>query len=129
MEDRKILIDTSIVIDFLRSKNKSQTQFIKLLIDNTLFISSISIFELYNGATDEYKIQIIDSICKNFEVINFDLDIAKKASELFLQLRSKNKLIEFRDILIGATAIQHALPIATKNKKHFQRLVGVNIFN
>lgn len=122
MESSRILIDTSIVIDYLRSNSRQQTNFTKLFIDNELYLSSISVFELFNGATSEAKKQDVEQVCQQISVLDFNLDTAKIASEIYLDLRAKNKLIEFRDILIAASALQHTLPIATLNRKHFERI-------
>ena len=127
MENRRILIDTGIVIEYLRKQNKEHTQFVKLFKKYDLCISVISVFELYNGAVNDSKHNDIEIVCKNIEVIAFDLSISKKASEIYRNLRSENKLIEFRDILIGATAIEQKIGIATNNKKHFDRLPQINI--
>ena len=51
MED--ILIDTDVVIEYLRSKEKPTTDLIKLLQKHDVFLSSISEFELYLGARTE----------------------------------------------------------------------------
>ena len=122
MESSRILIDTSIVIDYLRSNSRQQTNFTKLFSDNELYLSSISVFELFNGATSEAKKQDVEQVCQQISVLDFNLDTAKIASEIYLDLRAKNKLIEFRDILIAASALQHTLPIATLNRKHFERI-------
>jgi tRNA(fMet)-specific endonuclease VapC len=127
MENRRILIDTSLVIDYLRSTDKEKSQFIKLFKKNELCLSVISIFELYNGATSEIKKKDIEIICNDIETIDFDLKTAKLSSQIYLDLRNKNKIIEFRDILISATAIQNDLPIATLNKKHFERIDNLQI--
>lgn len=55
------------------------------------------------------------------------METAKIASEIYLDLRAKNKLIEFRDILIAATALQHTMPLATLNRKHFERVEGLKL--
>jgi tRNA(fMet)-specific endonuclease VapC len=39
----------------------------------------------------------------------------------------QNKLIEIRDLLIGASALVNQFPVATSNKKHFERLSGITI--
>jgi len=36
--------------------------------------------------------------------------------------RKKNKIIEFRDIFIAATAITNDMPLSTLNIKHFERI-------
>lgn len=115
------------MIDYLRSHNRAQTAFAKLFIDNELYLSPISVFELFNGATSEAKKQDVENICQQVIVLDFSLDTAKIASEIYLDLRTKNQLIEFRDILIAASALQHDLPLATLNRKHFERVNGVII--
>jgi predicted nucleic acid-binding protein len=46
MENRRVLIDTGIVIDYLRKKNKENTKFVELFKAYDLCISVISVFEL-----------------------------------------------------------------------------------
>lgn len=36
-------------------------------------------------------------------------------------------MIDFADILIGATALTHNIPIATLNTKHFQRIKKLEV--
>ena len=129
MENRRVLIDTSIVIEYLRSQNRKVSTFVKLFKDKELCISTTSIFELYNGATTESKKQDIETLCGEIEIIDFDSNIAKTASIIYRDLRSKNKLIEFRDILISATALQNELPVATLNIKHFERIENLQLYN
>ena len=59
---------------------------------------------------------------ENVKIIVFDDKCAEKASTIVKQLKSKNQMIEIPDILIGATAIANELPLATLNKKHFERI-------
>ncbi len=42
-------------------------------------------------------------------------------------LSRANKMIDLADILIGATAMTHNIPIATLNVKHFDRIKGLEI--
>jgi len=102
---------------------------VKLFKEFDLCLSVISVFELYNGAINDKKLNDIEIVCKNLEIIGFNLSISIKASEIYRKLRSQNKLIEFRDILIGATAIEQQMSIATNNKKHYNRLPQINIIN
>ena len=129
MENTRVLIDTGIVIEYLRSYDKENTEFVKLFREFDLCISVISVFELNNGATNKSKQNDINAVCRNIEIVDFDLAISKKASEIYRSLRSQNKLIEFRDILIGATAVEQQITIATKNKKHFERIPNIQIID
>ena len=61
MENRKILVDTSVLIDFLRKKNKENTLLWSLKEKyNNLSVSVISVFELFAGATDDKKIKDVN---------------------------------------------------------------------
>ncbi|PID88434.1 MAG: twitching motility protein PilT [Bacteroidia bacterium] len=129
MEHRGILIDTSIVIEYLRSTKREKTNFIQLFQKYDIFLSVISVFELFNGAKDQNKKQDIDTIIREVNTQNFTLETAKIASEIYRNLRKQNKIIEFRDILIAATSIQYNLPIATLNIKHFERIKNLQIID
>ena len=50
MEDKRILIDTSVVIDHFRKKNKRKSLLYELARESTLFLSAISKFEFLVGA-------------------------------------------------------------------------------
>ncbi|NIM11069.1 MAG: PIN domain-containing protein [Candidatus Aminicenantes bacterium] len=59
-----LLIDTSIIIDHLRKKNKNKSQLYNLVGKYTLFISTITVFELYTGAINDQKKQDISNAIK-----------------------------------------------------------------
>lgn len=129
MEFSKLLIDTSIIIDFLRKKNKENTLFWKIINEYDCYISTITEFELFCGAiTDEKKLEL-EKIINSLQIINFDENASLKSAEIFLSLRSKNKNIEFRDIFIAATAIVADLPLSTLNQKHFNRISELKLQN
>ena len=72
MADRGILIDTSVIIDFLRKKNKQNSILWKLKENHDCFMSAITLFELFAGATDDQKIEDVRKVAKWIEPILFD---------------------------------------------------------
>ena len=127
MGNPKILIDTSIIIDYIRKINKENSDLYKYFEnDYQIYISSITTFEIYTGLNEVNK-KLINIIFKKFHEINFDNSIAKNASTIYNDLKKQNQIIEIRDIFIAASAIQYKLPIATKNLKHFSRIKNLNI--
>ena len=42
-------------------------------------------------------------------ILPFTKSVAEKSAEVYHNLRQRNKMIEFRDIFIGATALAHGL--------------------
>ncbi len=122
MEHSGMVIDTSVFIEFLRAKNKKQTTLFSIPETKQLYISAVTLYELYMGATTPEKKRDIQILTEDIPVLPFDDSVAKEASEIYHQLRLDNKIIEFRDIFIAATALAHELPINTLNKKHFERI-------
>lgn len=122
METRKLLVDTSIIIDFLRKKNKANSLFWSIINEYDCCISTITEFELFCGATTEEKKRELKIIINSLQIISFDEDVSRKSAEIYISLRQKNKNIEYRDIFIASTAIVSNLPLATLNQKHFNRI-------
>jgi len=79
------------------------------------------------GATDESKQKDIRLLTDDIPVLPFDEGVAKKAGEIYHQLRLDNKMIEFRDIFLAATRLVFELPLKTLNTKHFVRIHGLTI--
>ena len=127
MDNPKLLIDTSIIIDHFRKKDKTNTLLLELYQNYLLHNSSVTVFELYNGASTSEKVKDIELLLKNVTVLDFNSEIASKASKIYRQLISENKIIEFRDIFIASTAIVNKMPVSTLNVKHFKRIKGLRI--
>ena len=127
MDNPKLLIDTSIIIDHFRKKDKTNTLLLELYQNYLLHISSVTVFELYNGASSSEKVKDIELLLKNVKVLDFNAEIASVASKIYRQLISENKIIEFRDIFIAATAIVNKMSVSTLNVNHFKRIKGLRI--
>ena len=50
MESTRLVVDTSIFIDYLRAKDKKNTELFKIPNTETIYISTITLYELYMGA-------------------------------------------------------------------------------
>ena len=122
-----MVVDTSIFIDYLRAKDKRDTALFKIPDTHTLYVSSITLFELYMGATNKEKWEDVKMLTEDLVVLPFDDTVSIKAAEIFQNLRKINKLIEFRDIFIAATCIVHGLSVKTLNKSHFSRIKGLKV--
>jgi tRNA(fMet)-specific endonuclease VapC len=127
VDNSRILIDTSIIIEYLRKKKKEETVLYCLCQSyDDIFVSTITEFEIFSGINPKNE-QAINQLFEGFTVLSFDSNVAQRASQEYQQLKSQNKLIEIRDIFIGATAIVHNLPLATLNIKHLKRIKDLEI--
>jgi len=126
MDDRRVVIDTSIFIDYFRKENKKKTKLYFLTREGyELTTSSICYFEYMSGSKNrEFDKLLFD----NIEVIPFDKNQAFIASTVFKDLKNKNSLIEFRDILIASCAMTCNIPLVTLNIRHFERIDRLVLF-
>ena len=127
MADKIILADTSILIDHFRKTVKSNSRLVSLYDEGYEFcISVITEFEIYSGAPDK-QIEYWRELLKDIEVLNFDSKAAGQAVNIYNKLKLINKQVDTADLFIAATALSNNLPIATLNKKHFERIDGLTL--
>ncbi|MGF7082350.1 type II toxin-antitoxin system VapC family toxin [Mucilaginibacter sp. UYCu711] len=73
-----MVIDTNIFIEHLRAKNKSATTLYKLSDNSELFITAISLYELYMGAVTVEKQEDIRTLTEDLSILPFDNSVALK---------------------------------------------------
>lgn len=122
-----MVIDTSIFIDHLRARDKKKSKLFLIPDSEPIFLTSVTMYELLMGATDENKLKDIRMLTEEIPVLPFDESVSRKAAEIYHELRLENKMIEFRDIFIAATCLVFDLPLITLNKKHFERIKGLKL--
>ena len=127
MENTVICLDTSVLIDYYRRKDKSQSLFFKLTELYTIFaVSAVTEYELYLGNSQEQNI-FWDNFFSRVIVLPFDSNAAKQAVIIYKQLKQESKLIDIPDIMIAGTVMRHNMSLATLNRKHFERINGLKI--
>jgi len=127
MANKTIMVDTSILIDYYRKTEKENSVWIKLVRQGYKFsISAITKYEIFSGANED-QLEFWQNVPKAITVIPFDEASVDKAVKINISLKRKRKQIAIADLFIAATAISHDLSFATFNKKHFDRIDGLNI--
>jgi len=123
-----ICLDTSVLIDYFRKKNKSKTYLFSLTNSFSEFgITSITLFEIFRGSTNQ-QLEFWETLFKEFKIFSFDIHSARIASELDRKLRGKNLSIGIPDLFIASIALHNDLLLATLNKRHFERVENLKIF-
>lgn len=110
------LIDTDIIIDFLKGVSKA-ISFVKHLTENTL-ISVITVAELYAGVKNLNEQQQLDNFLTLFRIVHITPEIAKHGG-LLKQQYTKSHGVGLADALIAATAETHQAQLKTLNIKHY----------
>jgi predicted nucleic acid-binding protein len=120
-----MVIDTGIFIEHLRATDKLSTSLYGISDNSSLFISAVTLYELYMGCTTKEKENDVRYLTEDLTVLPFTDAVSKKAAQIYHELRLANKMIEFRDIFIAATCIVNELSIMTHNRSHFKRIKGL----
>jgi len=120
----KFLIDSDILIDFLRGLNKTRGFLFKLRKEGELLISVINVVEIYSGKEikNTKKRKIIDQFLNGFKIIPLDENLGKLAGEIRL-----NYHLPFADAIVAATAIYTGSVLATRNIKHFSKIKNLKL--
>lgn len=114
-----MLIDTDILIDFLRGR-KEAVLFLERFIDD-LRVSAVTVAELYQGVRDGKERTQLAITLSAITVLPLTEEIAELAG-LFRRDFKASTGCGLADCMIAATATQHRLQLATLNAKHFGML-------
>lgn len=122
---KRVLIDTDILIDFLREKREAKKVIESVISEQIIgMISVITESELFSGkeCNNSEKRKAVEDLLLLMNKIDVDSDIAKKGGEL-----RRTYDTPLLDSLIAATAILTNAIVYTRNRKHFQHMKEVNI--
>ena len=118
VKDISCLVDTDIVIDFLRRREYAQKLLENWAGEGLLAISTLTHLEIYQGmrAGEEMTTNaFLDGLIS----VVVDIPIARRAGTILGGLRSKGMTIGIADAIIAATALQFGAPLLTNNIEHY----------
>lgn len=126
---RKFLLDTNICIYFIKGKFDLHRKITAVGEENCL-LSEVTIAELKygieNSVQKEKNRKNIEAFIAKFDILPIFpvLDIYAKEKA---RLKTKGRMLDDFDLLIGTTAIFNNLTLVTKNISDFDRLDGIVI--
>ena len=122
MGKKTVMIDSCILIEYFRKADKSKSTWFQLV--NSGFDLAMSVlvkYEVYAGATPQ-QIKFWKDTLADVSIIPLEDHCVDEAVAINSQLKLDRKQIEIADLLIAATAISNKMPLATLNKRHFERI-------
>ena len=124
----RVLLDTNVIIAFFSGERAANQQF----MDAEVFVSSTVLGELYYGARKSAhaaaNLARIEQFAASVQVLTCDASTAQIYGKIRDQLKSRGRPIPENDIWIAAVALQHELPLATRDD-HFNEVDGLRIEN
>ena len=122
---KKILIDTSVLIEYLRLKNKT-TSYEKIIAANWKPVFNfITVAELWAGKSaweSRNKTQLLENLLSGAIIILPLKSSLKKAGKIKAQYN-----ISLPDAFIASCAIEKKLILATLNTKDFAKIKGLKL--
>ena len=124
-----VMLDATILIEYFRARNKENTFYTEIVRknDNPLISVVAKLEVLYGTRTD--LVEYWNAVFATMMVVPFTDEMVAKAHEIILDLKRKNLLVEMEDIMIAASALVMKVPLATLNRKHFERFEGLILFD
>jgi tRNA(fMet)-specific endonuclease VapC len=109
-----VLLDSDVLIDHLRGHRKLKA------IDEHLSISVVTRTELYAG--HQHEEPRVEAVLERMVELDVDTVIARGAGRI-----KRDTGLKIADALIAATALEHDLPLMTRNRRHFERVPGLDL--
>ena len=130
MADIGYMVDTDWVIDYLHEIPEVVERLNALLLEG-IGLSIVSLAELFDGIAGSVTPQEDERVLRTFldfvEIIPLDEEACLIFAEELVRLRAAGMPIGDMDLLIGATAIRHNVPLLTNNRRHFGRLRDLTV--
>ena len=118
-----LILDSDHCIEILRGRIDFTA---RLADESAIYVTTPTVAELwyggYHSATPERHFPQVQHLLNQVAILDFDERAAHEMGRLKATLRQKGTLIPDIDLQIASIALTHALPVATHNRRHFERI-------
>jgi len=129
-----ICVDTTFLVDLWRTKEGSQSSARTLLAAHrgeTFVVPAHAAGEFLEGGASISPQRLTDSLAflRMFRIGHVGVETALRYARIVAALRATEALggRSKPDLWITAWAVQHATPLATRNRRHFQDIPGLDL--
>jgi len=126
----KHLVDTDWVADYLKGRVRA-VNLLDDLADEGLAISILTFGEIEEGIIYGTERARYEAGFRNFlrgvQVLSLTRGAMRHFAQVRGQLRASGNLIGDMDLLIAATAMHYKLILITRNRRHFERIPGLEL--
>lgn len=124
----KVLVDTSIFIDYARSGGGLLLKLFELAAEEKikLITCSLVVFEFWSGSSmaKQQNQKKADLLFKHILKLSVTSNIAKRAAQLNRENQARGV-----DAIIAATALEHQAKLITLNTKDFSKIANLQLFH
>lgn len=124
----KILIDTSVWIEYFRNKSGIADLVDEMLIHDKAYITGLIIAELLQGVKTEKEVKMLERYIDAVPIVPCDNKDWIEAGRLSFKLRRDGKTIPLSDALIAAILLKNNMMIFSFDQ-HFKMIDGIKLFD
>lgn len=125
------LLDSDWIIQVLARRGVAFRE-LQRLAGTSVHVSIVSTGEIYerafNHANPTAHLIGFQYFLAQYHILPIDIPIMERFAELRAQLRRRGRLLPDFDLLIAATALQHDLTLLTFNRRHFERIPELRLY-
>lgn len=128
MKRQKIIVDTSIWIEYFKNKSDVVEFIERRIMDNIIFMVGPIVSELLQGVKTNREYEKLISCIDAIPYIEGTFEDWKKAGNISFNLRRKGITIPLTDIIISAIAINNQARVHTLDK-HFNDIPEISLYH
>lgn len=117
-----IVGDTDVLIDFLTDTAPMADRVEREVCAGTLCTTSITVFELLAGATNDAGKRRLEHMLAPLDVLAFDEEAARASALARRELDRMGTPIGMADYEIAGICLTRSLPLLTRNRGQFERV-------
>ena len=122
MKDKKILIDTSVWIDYFKGNDASLHNKVDYALTHShIYIPKVVLAELIQGAKSEKETAVIEEFIEAFHIIDQKEDTWLKAGRLSYSMKRKGVTVHIIDCYIAIIANESGCSIFSLDE-HFRNI-------
>lgn len=120
----RLLVDTDVLIEYLRGRGEA-VEYLETL-SSDLYLSVISVAELFAGARGDEEERSLTQFLLAFTVLPVTEKVARLGGLYRRDFRPSHGT-GLADALIAATAIENGANLVTFNRRHFPMVSGITV--
>lgn len=126
MTDVAPVLDSDVLIDYLRGKGPGYELLVALRDRLAFLITAVTALELALGASYARDPHPVDALLAA-PCLPLNRAAGIRAGALMRALRDTGETIDVRDAMQAAICIEHDAPLVTRNVRHLGRVDGLNV--
>jgi tRNA(fMet)-specific endonuclease VapC len=123
----KIVVDTSVWIEFFRSSDTPHSMYLKrLLREGSVILQGLILAELLQGIKTRKESGIVKKALQKLPYIEMTREVWEKAGEISSALLRKGVTIPLSDVIVASCAVSEGFEILTLDS-HFKKIPGIKL--